>query len=101
MTVSKAVRWENIDLRSAALTREELQLIVSILKERLKNESSISHGRLRKAIKRANSLISAPKPKKEKVKLEDIPSDGRPTGRYSGGMGSATFMSGGAPGSRR
>lgn len=101
MTVSKAVRWENIDLKSAALTRQELQLIVSILKDRLKTESPISHGRLKKAIKRANSLINAPKPRKEKTKPEDIPSDDTPTGRYNGGMGSATFMRGGSPGSRR
>ncbi|MGX1260000.1 hypothetical protein [Sinorhizobium fredii] len=101
MTVSKAVRWENIDLESAALTRQELQQVVSILKERLSNESPISHGRLKKAIKRANALINAPKPRKEKTRPEDLPSDHRPTGRYNGGMGSATFMSGGAPGSRR
>lgn len=101
MAIDKSIRWENIDLKSAGLTKPQLQEVVSVLKSRLAIAEAVVQPRVRQAIKRANALINAPKPRKQKMKLGELPSDNEPVGRYSGGMGAATFFSGGAPGSRR
>ena len=101
MAIDKSVRWENIDLRIAGLSKPELQEVVSVLRSRLVVVEAVAQPRIRQAIKRANVLINTPKPRKQKMKVGNLPSDNEPVGRYGGGMGAATFFSGGAPGSRR
>jgi CRISPR/Cas system CSM-associated protein Csm2 small subunit len=97
----KAIRWENIDLKAANLTKEQLRLIVVELKQRLEKEDPLASSRLKKAIKRANSLLNAPKERKKKEAGSHFYSTVDDVGRFGGGRGSATFVSGGAPGSKR
>jgi hypothetical protein len=100
--VEKSVRWENVDLRTAGLSKGELLEIRDHLIERLAHESALSAPRLKKAIKAANSLLNAPKPKKQKNDDAGGHYFGEPpVGRYNGGFGQVAFVRGGAPGSKR
>lgn len=99
--VDKAKRWENVDLKAAALSKAELRQIKILLERRMASESSLSLPRLKAAVKRINALLNAPKPKAIKIHVEGNFVGAAPTGRFGGGSGQASFVSGGTPGSKK
>lgn len=96
--IDRSVRWENVNLRAAALSKPDLAAVKELLEQRAKREP-LSAARIRKAIKRVNSLLNAGIPKIPRRKTGGGSELG--VGRYGGGSGAASFVQGGAPGGRR
>lgn len=101
MGIDKAVRWENVDLAKAGLSKGDLNEVRAVLQERRRSSNAFEAPRLTQAIRRINLLLNAPKPKKPKMKLGGLPPENGWVGRYGGGMGAASFVRGGSPGSKR
>lgn len=101
MGIDKAVRWENVDLAKAGLSKGDLNEMRAVLQERQRSANAFEAPRLKQAIRRINLLLNAPKPKKPKMKLGGLPTESGSIGRFSGGMGTASFVRGGSPGSKR
>jgi hypothetical protein len=99
--MDKSIRWENVDFKRMAMSREELLEVRDYLSLRMAREDVLSRRRFALAIKRVNSKLNAPKEKAKKL-TEAGHYLGEPAaGRFGGGSGQARFVSGGAPGSKR
>ncbi|CCE97564.1 hypothetical protein SFHH103_03072 [Sinorhizobium fredii HH103] len=96
-----SIRWENVDLKAAGLSRKELAKVVAELKARLDREGPLRAAQLKKAIKQANSLLNAKRERNGGIKIKVAYNSDEPIGRFGGGQGATTFVPGGAPNSKR